>query len=191
MTVIRVDKKIWLFIWWDWRKWLNQSSKTLCETTVKTVFNKRSIGMSNLDTLKLVAVKKPTHLPSVVMRRNKLANKVWEQIQLAKSQMDGTAFVVKKYRSYTDKETGLRKQVEMPKRIREWWFRNEAGKVCVAIKYGTRVLELAKGKHSIEVGNADELVKALEIVKHAVEVGELDTQIELASAGVKRGFKKS
>ncbi len=147
--------------------------------------------MSNLDTLKLVAVKKPTHLPSVVMRRNKLANKVWEQIQLAKSQMDGTAFVVKKYRSYTDKETGLRKQVEMPKRIREWWFRNEAGKVCVAIKYGTRVLELAKGKHSIEVGNADELVKALEIVKHAVEVGELDTQIELASAGVKRGFKKS
>lgn len=147
--------------------------------------------MSHLDTLKLVSVKKPAHLPSVVMRRNKLANKVWEQIQLAKSQMDGTQFVVKKYRSYTDKETGLRKQIEMPKRIREWWFRNEAGKVCVAIKYGTRVLELAKGKHSIEVGNANELVKALETVKHAVEVGELDTQIELASMGVKKGFRKS
>ena len=147
--------------------------------------------MSTLDTLKLVAVKKPTHTPTVVIRRNKLASKVWEQLQLAKSQIEGTKFEVKKYRSYTDKESGLRKQVEVSKRIREWWFKNEQGKVCVAIKYGTRVLELAKGKHSIEVSNAEELVKALETVKHAVEVGELDTQIELASMGVKKGFKKS
>ena len=83
--------------------------------------------MSTLDTLKLVAVKKPTHMPTVVIRRNKLASKVWEQIQLAKSQIDGTRFEVKKYRSYTDKETGLRKQVEVPKRVREWWFRIEQG----------------------------------------------------------------
>ena len=41
--------------------------------------------MSTLDTLKLVAVKKPTHTPTVVIRRNKLASKVWEQLQLAKS----------------------------------------------------------------------------------------------------------
>ena len=146
--------------------------------------------MSTLDTLKLVAVKKPTHTPTVVLRRNKLATKVWEQIQLAKSQIDGTTFVVKKYRSFTDRETGLRKQIEMPKRIREWWFRNEAGKVCVAIKYGTRILELAKGKHSIEVGNAEELVKALELVKQAVEIGELDTQLEQASGNLRKGFGK-
>ncbi len=146
--------------------------------------------MSTLDTLKLVAVKKPTHTPTVVIRRQKLASKVWEQLQLAKSQMDGTKFEVKKFRSYTDKESGLRKQIEVPKRIREWWFRNEQGKVCVAIKYGTRVLELAKGKHSIEVGSADELIKALELVKQAVELGELDTQLEQASGSVRKAFKK-
>ena len=146
--------------------------------------------MSTLDTLKLVAVKKPTHMPTVVIRRNKLASKVWEQIELAKSQIEGTKFEVKKYRSYTDKETGLRKQIEVPKRIREWWFRNEQGKVCVAIKYGTRVLELAKGKHSIEVASADELIKALELVKQAVECGELDTQLEQASGSVRKSFKK-
>ena len=50
------------------------------------------------------------------MRRNKLSSKLWEQIELAKSQIDGTQFVVKKYRSFTDKETGLRKQIEMPKK---------------------------------------------------------------------------
>ena len=146
--------------------------------------------MSTLDTLKLVAVKKPTHTPTVVIRRNKLASKVWEQLQLAKSQIEGTKFEVKKYRSYTDKESGLRKQVEVSKRIREWWFKNEQGKVCVAIKYGTRVLELAKGKHSIEVGSADELIKALEVVKQAVELGELDAQLEQASGSVSKSFKK-
>ena len=146
--------------------------------------------MSTLDTLKLVAVKKPTYTPTVVIRRQKLASKVWEQLQLAKSQIEGTKFEVKKYRSYTDKESGLRKQVEVSKRIREWWFRNEQGKVCVAIKYGTRVLELAKGKHSIEVGSTDELIKALELVKQAVELGELDAQLEQASGSVRKSFKK-
>ena len=53
--------------------------------------------MSTLEGLKLVAVKKPTHIPTVMIRRNKLASKVWEQIQLAKSQIEGTEFVVKKY----------------------------------------------------------------------------------------------
>jgi hypothetical protein len=146
--------------------------------------------MNKLDDLKLVAIKKPTHTPTVVIRRQKLASKVWEQLQLAKSQIEGTKFEVKKFRSYTDKESGLRKQIEVPKRIREWWFRNEQGKVCVAIKYGTRVLELAKGKHSIEVGSADELIKALELVKQAVELGELDAQLEQASGSVRKSFKK-
>ena len=144
--------------------------------------------MGVLDGLKITSAKKPTHLPAVVIRRQKLSNKLWEQIQLAKSQIDGTQFVVKKYRSFTDKETGIRKQIEMPKRIREWWFKNELGKECFCVKYGSKPLELAKGKHSVEVGNPTELVKALELVKSAVEAGELDSQIELASGAVRKGF---
>ena len=146
--------------------------------------------MSILETLKLTTAKKPTHIPAIVFRRNKLSSKLWEQIQLAKSQIDGTAFVVTKYKSVKDKETGLRRQVEIPKRIREWWFRNDAGKVCVSVKYGTKVIELAKGKHSVEVDSAQNLVKALELVKQAVEAGELDAQIESASGALKLGFKK-
>ena len=146
--------------------------------------------MSTLDSLKLTTAKKPTHIPAIVFRRNKLSSKLWEQIQLAKSQIDGTPFVVTKFKSVKDKETGLRRQVEIPKRIREWWFQNDAGKVCVSVKYGTKVIELAKGKHSVEVENAQALVKALELVKQAVEAGELDAQIESASGALKLGFKK-
>ena len=146
--------------------------------------------MSALETLKLTTAKKPTHIPAVVFRRNKLSSKLWEQIQLAKSQIEGTPFVVTKFKSVKDKETGLRKQVEIPKRIREWWFRNDAGKVCISVRYGTKVIELAKGKHSVEVDSAQNLVKALELVKQAVEAGELDAQIESASGALKLGFKK-
>jgi len=101
--------------------------------------------MSTLDRLKLSTAKKPAHIPTVVFRRNKLSSKLWEQIQLAKSQIDGTTFAVKKFRTVKDKETGLRKSVEVNKRLREWWFKNEQGKVCVSVKYGTKVIELAKG----------------------------------------------
>ena len=146
--------------------------------------------MSALESLKLTTAKKPTHIPAIIFRRNKLSSKLWEQIQLAKSHIDGTPFVVTKFKSVKDKETGLRRQVEMPKRIREWWFKNEAGKVCVSVKYGTKVIELAKGKHSVEVDSAQNLVKALELVKQAVEAGELDQQIEIASSSLRSGFKR-
>lgn len=162
----------------------------MIENKLHVPINKQGEAMSTLDSLKLTTAKKPTHIPAIVFRRNKLSNKLWEQIQLAKSQIDGTPFVVTKFKSVKDKETGLRKQVEIPKRIREWWFRNDAGKVCVSVKYGTKVIELAKGKHSVEVDNAQSLVKALELVKQAVEAGELDAQIESASGALKLGFKK-
>ena len=146
--------------------------------------------MSALSTLKLVAVKKPLHTPVIELRRRKLSTKLWEQIQLAKSQLDGTPFVVMKYRSMVDRETGLRKQVELPKRIKPWWFQSEQGKVCVSVKYGSWTIELAKGKPSVEVANAQDLIKTLETIKSAVEAGELDAQIETASAHLRSGFKR-
>ena len=146
--------------------------------------------MSTLSQLKLVATKKPLHQPAIVIRRNKLSSKLWEQIQLAKSQISGQAFTVMKYRSIKDAETGLRKQVELPKRIKPWWFVSDSGKVCFSVRYGSWTIELAKGKPSVEVASAEDLVKALETIKHAVEAGELDSQIEMASASLRSGFKR-
>lgn len=52
------------------------------------------------------------------------------------------------------------------------------------------MIEFAKGKTAVEVASADELIKALEIIKGAVEAGELDAQIEQASGAVRAGFGK-
>ena len=146
--------------------------------------------MSVLSNLKLVDVKKPRNMPVIVVRRNKLSSRLWEQIQLAKGQMSGTPFVLMKFRSIKDKETGIRKHVEVPKRIKPWWFQTEEGKVCVSIRYGSWIIELAKGKPSIQVDSGEDLIKALETVKVAVEAGDLDSQIELASSSLGSGFKR-
>ena len=146
--------------------------------------------MSALTSLKLVSAKKPTNIPPVVLRRNKLSAKLWEQIELARGQTTGKPFVVIKNRTIQDSETGLRKVVEVPKRLRPWWWISESGKVCVSVRYGSKVLELSKGKSAVEVASPEDLIKTLETVRSAVEAGDLDAQIEAASGVLKAGFRQ-
>lgn len=146
--------------------------------------------MATLATLKLSTAVKPTHMPAVQVRRNKLIKRLWEQMELARAQAAGTQFAPIKFRSYQDKETGLRKQVEVTKRVKQWWFVAESGKLVLNIRYGVRVLELTKGKSSIEIGGTDQLVPTLELIKQALEEGDLDAQIEVAANKLREGFGK-
>ena len=145
--------------------------------------------MATLASLKLVSAKKPSNLPPVVHRRNKLSSKVYEQIQLARSQNEGTAFAPTRTKTVTNSE-GQRVQLTQPKRVKPWWFVAESGKCCIAIRYGSKVLELAKGKTAIEVASAGALIDALEAVNAAVIAGELDGQIESASGQLRSAFVK-
>ena len=146
--------------------------------------------MSAFNGLKLVAAKRPQTASPIVQRRNKLSNQLWEQIELARASAEGKTFAPIRLRNVKDKLTGERKTIEAAKRIKQWWFIAESGRVCLQVRYGTRVLELAKGKNSIDLGNDTELLGTLEVVKRAVEAGELDAQIEAASAAVRARFTK-
>jgi len=146
--------------------------------------------MSTLAALKLTTTKKPSQIPQVLQRRNKLAKRLWEQIELAKAEQSGNQFAVSRFRSYTDKETGLRKQIETQKRIKAWWFVSDNGKLALAVRYGSKVLELAKGKYAVEVSVATELVPTLQVIKSAVESGELDSAIDFAANKLRSGFVK-
>ena len=146
--------------------------------------------MATLATLKLSTAVKPTHMPAVQVRRSKMSRRLWEQIELARAQQAGTEFAPIKFRSYQDKETGLRKQVESTKRVKQWWFTADNGKLTMNVRYGARLIELAKGKSSIEIGGTDQLVPTLELLKQAVEAGELDAQIEAAANKLREGFHK-
>lgn len=146
--------------------------------------------MATLATLKLSAAVKPTHMPAVQLRRNKLAKRLWEQAELAKAQQAGAQFFVTKFRSVVENDTGMRKQVEVNTRIKQWWFTTDSGKLALSVRYGARLLELAKGKFAVELASEKELVPTLEIIKAAVLAGELDAAMEIASAKLRNGFEK-
>ena len=141
--------------------------------------------------LKLTAAKKPTHISPAFHRRLKLLRRLDEQIALATAQQNGTAYTATRLRSYTDADTGLRKTAEVAKTVKTWTFVADNGKLCVHIRYGARVLELAKGKTAVELGSHKDVVPALELIKTAVSNGELDAQIEAASVALRKGFASS
>ena len=146
--------------------------------------------MSTLGQLKLVTAVKTQQMPEVVKRRYKLGNKLWEQIQLARSQFLDEPFSLTKMKTVKNIDTGMTETITVNKRIRPWWFNSDTGSLCFSIKYGTKTIELAKGKPSIEVTTKEELISTLELVKLAVEAGELDQQIDQASGALRSNFKK-
>lgn len=146
--------------------------------------------MTALSALKLTSARKPTHLPQVVQRRNKMIGRIAEQIELATAHANGTTHLFTRVRSITDKETGVRKQVETAKRVKAWWFTSDNGKLALTVRYGAKLLELAKGKFAIEVATPAELVDTLEIVRTAVANGELDDAIDNAANKLRSGFGK-
>lgn len=147
--------------------------------------------MSILSNLKLVACKKRQGTSAVIQRRNKLSNKIFEQIQLAQAQKDGLTYAPTRLKTYINKQTGERKSIESVKRVRQWWHISESGKIILFCKYGSKQIQFdTKGKNAIEVSNGDELLSALESLKLAVEQGELDQQIEATSGALRAGFLK-
>jgi hypothetical protein len=148
------------------------------------------MATSTLSSLKLTTAQKGNTISAAQSRRNKMSKRLWEQIQLATAQAGGTEFRPSKFRTIKDEATGFRKQVEVPKRVKPWWFTAESGKTAIAVRYGARVLELAKGKFAVELASSADLVPTLEILKSAIEAGELDGQLERASTSVRSGFKR-
>ena len=143
-----------------------------------------------LNTLKLTAARKSRALPDVVKRRNKLLMKLGEQRMLAAAQAQGQHYTPTRYRSFADADTGARITKQVPVRIKPWFWTGEKGECLLAISYGSKQIELQKGKTAIEVGTVENLCQVLDTVIDAVRNGELDTQIESASAKLRDGFKK-
>ena len=136
--------------------------------------------MSVLKTLNFVAVTKRSNDP-VIMRRAKLIMQLQQQRALAENPTH-IAFRQKWERA----ENGVKQLVERQKRIKRWWYVDAVGQCYLTINYGSKKLELEKGKSAIAVGSKDNLVATLSAVIAAVEAGELDAAI---SATQKTGQK--
>ena len=146
--------------------------------------------MSTLNTLKLTNAKRPQAMPAVLVRRHKLMKKLHEQQMLAEAVASGKTYAATRLKNITEAETGLTKTVEVPRRVRAWWWTADDGKVCMNVKYRSSCLQIAKGKFAVEVGSIEGVIEALQTLKQATEAGELDSQIEAVAGEVKSGFGK-
>ena len=145
--------------------------------------------MSFISKLKLVTSKRERNLSPIVVRRNKLAAKIEEQLQLANAQQEGRLYAPKRIKTVIN-DSGERVAVETTKRVKEWFWTTPANKINLSVRYGSKTLELAKGKNAIELSTGDELLATLSMLKDAVIAGELDEAITNASDKLRAGFNK-
>ncbi len=145
--------------------------------------------MTFIAKLKLVASKRERNLSPILVRRNKLAAKIEEQLQLATAQKEGRLFAPKRIKTVTN-ELGERVAVETTKRVKEWFWTTPSNKINLSVRYGSKTLELAKGKNAIELSSGEELLSTLSMLKEAVIAGELDDAITNASDNLRAGFSK-
>lgn len=140
--------------------------------------------------LKMVNAKRQSHADPIEFRRQKLIRKIDEQILLCQAVQNGTAHVVKRQRKVTDEATGDVRSITVERTVRPMWFTSSNGKKVLQLRYGSKVIEIQKGKNAIAIDDDQSLLEVLQTVRGAVEGGELDVQIGTASDAVKARFKK-
>lgn len=131
--------------------------------------------MSFLKNLKIVAAPSKQLVSPEQHRRNKCVVKLAEQIEMAEAELAGKTFERMKRAWIT--ENGERKRVERPARIKRWWSKDANGNYILRVFYGSKPVELQRGKVAIEVGAMEKLPVVLKAVKEAIVSGELDAEI--------------
>ena len=145
--------------------------------------------MSVIAKLKLVSSKRERTTSPIVVRRTKLHAKLNEQLELATANKEGRIYAPKRIKTVTNAD-GNRVSVESVKRVKEWFWTGAGNKINLSVRYGSKTLELAKGKNAIELGTSEELIATLAALKEAVLTGELDEAINSASDKLHAGFGK-
>jgi hypothetical protein len=144
-----------------------------------------------LTALKLVTSKKHQTVAPIVIRRRKLVSKLDEQLALCEAQKAGNTYAPKRLKTFVNKQTGERMTAEVAKKVREWFWIGDNGKINLAVKYGSKTLPLnKKGANAIELANGDELIATLSKLKDVVLNGELDDAINEVSSMTRDAFNK-
>jgi len=119
--------------------------------------------------LNFVSLPKNFRNDPVMKRREKMLSQLEQQRNLAQV----PSYTIVQQRWVKD-ENGVKQPVERHKQIKRWWLRNGMGDCLLIIRYGSRVLELQKGKAAIDTGGEANLVAVIEEIMRMTKEGELD-----------------
>lgn len=128
--------------------------------------------MSVLKGLKLTTAPKRTNDP-LEKRRQKMIQQLEQQRAIA----ENPNHTKTKYH-WKIGDDGNREQISVSKPIKRWWFKDAKGDVLIVLRYGSRMLEIDKGKSAVIVGSLDNLIPVINQLIDAVAAGELDGAID-------------
>jgi hypothetical protein len=134
--------------------------------------------MSSLSQLKLSISSPRTQLSPVARKRRKLLEQIDLQRKAADAAIAGEEFFQEVRRWVRVEGSDEKQLIEHNRPVRRWWWTNDVGAVMFSVRQGSKIIELADGKQSIEVGDLIELPKVLETLREAIVAGELDGQLE-------------
>lgn len=149
--------------------------------------------MTLLKSLKLVSAAKINLADKLQNKRSKLAKQIQQQIDIATAELNKESYAVVSTKMMRDNETGELKQVSVQKRLRTWYLLTGKGTLQLTIRYGSRTLMLdAKAKlNAVECADLSAVIDALKLIKDAVLNGELDDELNGASAQLRKGFNRN
>ena len=139
--------------------------------------------MKHLSKLKIVAAQQRRALGKLEQRREKLIQKLEEQLAIAEALLNGDRFQTMR-KVWQTNAVGERVRIERPKRVRPWYWLNAAG-CFFSVYYGSKLIKLDGEMTAISMGDRSELPAVIRAVIDAVRAGELDKAIEeVAEKGI-------
>src|ERR1700678_2194358 len=117
--------------------------------------------MSVLKGLTFTTVIRTANVTPEQNRRNKLIAHLREQLEMAKADMAGTAYSVKK-RRWELTEDGRKLMIEADKRLKRWWTKNWDGSLVLAVRWGSKLMEFERGKAGIAAMDIKAMLTILE-----------------------------
>ncbi len=136
----------------------------------------KEIIMTILKTLNFAAMPATIRLTPEQHRRSNLIAKLIEQKALAEADQTGRELSLTR-RRWVKAEDGTKHLMDTPKRLRRWWVMDAKGDCLLAVRYGSKILELERGLSAIVVGKPDKLIPTIDALISAVNAGELDPHL--------------
>lgn len=129
-----------------------------------------------LQALTFITKPKVEAINPIEVKRAKLIIRLNEQRAMVQCLLNNTEYTAFKDIFILDEESGEKRKVKRPKRIRPWFYQS-ADKYYFEVKYGTKSLEIQKNKPAIDVGSKNDLLTVIDTIIDATQQGFLDTEL--------------
>ena len=145
--------------------------------------------MANLSDIKFVQATRPHQLDPVTNKRLKLIARIDEQLAAFEAIQQGGVYSRTVHRRVRDLQTDEPTVQSHSRRVVPWWWIDKDGKVYLAVRYGTKILELSKGKQAIQLDGQTQIPLLLVKLRAATAAGELDGFLAQAGDQLRKRFK--